>query len=373
MWATPRRVVVVLAVAALVAAGCGSGGGGDGTTTEQDLAAAQLAHGRELFAQRCSGCHTLSAAGARGSATDVHRQERTDGVNFDQRKVDEEAVLFALRNGGFGSRIMPANIVAGDDAKAVARFVATTSGAKAAATPDATLESPEARAMRSAPPAAGVEPVAKTSEASDPRFLRTAFDSAQALWERQLTEAGVPFRPAHLVFFHTEIHTPCGHQTVRTGPFYCPSGYGVYLNTDFFEALARAYGLNSGFAAGYVTAHEVGHHVQQLLGLHQRVAALDASDPAGANARSVKVELQADCYAGVWLHAVARAGELSDADVQDIVRAATVVGDDFQRNQAGADLAPETWTHGSSAQRVHWLEVGKTSGAPAACDTFTVG
>ncbi|MCW2985328.1 MAG: protein of unknown function zinc metallopeptidase [Conexibacter sp.] len=366
------RLASVVALMAVVAAGCGSSGSSGGKT-QQDAGTAQVARGRELFAQRCSGCHTLSAAGARGSATDVHRQERTDGVNFDRRKVDEEAVLFALRNGGFGSKIMPANIVTGDDAKAVARFVAGASGTKAAATPDATLESAQARTMRSAPSDSGVQPVAKTSEASDPRFLRTAFDSAQALWEHQLGGAGVAYRPAHLVFFHTEIHTPCGHQTVTTGPFYCPSGHGVYLNTDFFEALARAYGLNSGFAAGYVTAHEVGHHVQQLLGLHQRVAELNASDPAGENARSVNVELQADCYAGVWLHAVAAAGELSEADVADIVRAATVVGDDFQRNQAGAELAPETWTHGSSAQRVRWLEVGKESGAPAACDTFTVG
>jgi uncharacterized protein len=166
------------------------------------------------------------------------------------------------------------------------------------------------------------------------------------------------------------VDTACGHQTAQTGPFYCPAGHGVYLNTHFFDTLARTFGLRSPFAPGYVVAHEVAHHVQQLLGLHARVAAADAADPAGANNRSVRVELQADCYAGIWLHYVARAGQLSQADVDDILRAAAIVGDDFQRNKAGAELAPETWTHGSSAQRVHWLSVGKDTGRPGDCDTF---
>jgi predicted metalloprotease len=147
----------------------------------------------------------------------------------------------------------------------------------------------------------------------------------------------------------------------------------VYLNTDFFDALAHAYRLDSPFAPGYVTAHEVAHHVQQLLGVHGRVAAANAQDPAGQNARSVRVELQADCYAGVWLHAVARAGELSQDDVSDILTAAAIVGDDYQRNRAGRELAPETWTHGSSEQRVHWVTTGKLSGLPGDCDMFSAG
>jgi predicted metalloprotease len=169
----------------------------------------------------------------------------------------------------------------------------------------------------------------------------------------------------------TEIHTPCGVQTAEVGPFYCPPAKGVYLNTDFFTALSRAYDLRGGFAAAYVTAHEVGHHIQQLFGLHQRIAELDQSDPDGSSRRSIALELQADCYAGVWLHELQGAGQLSEDDINDIVKAAAVVGDDYQRNRAGADLAPETWTHGSSQQRVHWLGVGMQSGAPAACDTFT--
>jgi predicted metalloprotease len=173
-----------------------------------------------------------------------------------------------------------------------------------------------------------------------------------------------------VVIFHQAVDTACGHQTADVGPFYCPADHGVYLNPRFFAALGRRFGLTSPFAPGYVTAHEVGHHVQQLLGLHGRVAHANTQDPGGTNARSVRVELQADCYAGIWLHHIRRAGQLSDADITDILRAAAVVGDDFQRNVAGVELAPETWTHRSSEQRVHWVTVGKTTGLPADCDTF---
>jgi predicted metalloprotease len=193
------------------------------------------------------------------------------------------------------------------------------------------------------------------------------------MWRDEFHQAGAPYDDAHLIFFHTVVHTPCGVHDVNTGPFYCPAALGVYLNEDFFDALARAYGLSSPFAAAYVTAHEVAHHVQLLLGVHARVARENEDDPSGANGRSVLVELQADCYAGVWLHTVAQRGELSDADLEDILRAAAVVGDDYSRQRAGVELAPETWTHGSSAQRVHWLSVGYETGSPAACDTFSAG
>jgi uncharacterized protein len=357
----------VLAVLAVVVAAAGCGGGGSGETTGGQ---AQADRGKELFVQRCSGCHTLSAAGTRGSATDAHRSERTDGVDFDQRRVSHDDVLYALRNGGFGSKIMPRDIVTGDDAQAVAAYLAAASGRQAASAP-AQVESPQARKMKKALVASAPDPSAVAGDRADAGFLRDAFDSAQQLWQRQFAAAGSTYRPAHLVLFHTQVHTPCGVQSAQTGPFYCPAAQTVYLNTDFFDALARQHALRGGWAAGYVTAHEVGHHVQALLGVLQRAAQLDQQDPAGANARSVRVELQADCYAGVWLHEVAGSGRLTDADVEDILRAAAVVGDDFQRNQAGAPLAPETWTHGSSEQRVRWLTTGMRSGAPAACDTFS--
>jgi predicted metalloprotease len=238
---------------------------------------------------------------------------------------------------------------------------------------DADLDSPDVARMNAAPAGAAAGQVAAPPSGVSSGFLRAAFDSAQALWTEKFADAGLRYEPANLTFFHTAIDTECGRQSARTGPFYCPASHGVYLNTDFFDSLGRTFGLRSPFAPGYVTAHEVAHHVQMLLGLHARVAQANAQEPAGTNPRSVRVELQADCYAGIWLHYVARSGQLSDADVADILRAAAVVGDDFQRNRAGVELAPETWTHGSSAQRVHWVSVGKDTGLPADCNTFAPG
>jgi predicted metalloprotease len=240
------------------------------------------------------------------------------------------------------------------------------------AQPRSPIESEDAQKMTRAIPLTGApDPASSDATRADGAFLRASFDSAQELWRRQFAAARVHWVPGHLVLFHTQVHTPCGVQSPEVGPFYCPASATVYLNTDFFDALAARHGLQSGWAAGYVTAHEVGHHVQTLLGVLQRNAALERTDPAGANPRSILVELQADCYAGVWLHELKGAGALSEGDVQDIVNAAAIVGDDFQRNQAGAPLAPETWTHGSSEQRVRWLTRGMESGAPATCDTFS--
>jgi len=258
----------------------------------------------------------------------------------------------------------------GDGGSDAARPSADPANTRDRRTDGEDLDSPAVARMKAAPAGAAAAQINPPTSGISRAFLRAAFDSAQSLWGQKFADAGLRYEPAKLVFFHEAIDTPCGRQTARTGPFYCPAAHGVYLNTDFFDALGRRFGLTSPFAPGYVTAHEVGHHVQQLVGLHGRVAAANAQDPAGGNARSVRVELQADCYAGIWLHYVARAGQLSAADVADILRAAAVVGDDFQRNKAGADLAPETWTHGSSAQRVHWVSVGKRTGLPGDCNTF---
>ncbi|HET6505295.1 MAG TPA: neutral zinc metallopeptidase [Baekduia sp.] len=245
-----------------------------------------------------------------------------------------------------------------------------TTGAATTTAPDDTLTDTAAQEMDTAIETTAPDPSTSAATHATETFLRASFISAQDLWRRQFAAAGATYRPAHLRLFHHAVHTACGTQSAEVGPFYCPADETVYLNTTFFGALARAYNLRSGFAAGYVTAHEVGHHVQNVLGLLTAKAHADAADPAGANARSILTELQADCYAGVWLHELHGAGSLTNADINDIIRAATVVGDDFQRNQAGAPLAPETWTHGSSEQRVRWLTAGMRSGVPATCDTF---
>jgi uncharacterized protein len=202
-------------------------------------------------------------------------------------------------------------------------------------------------------------------------FLRAVFDDAQAMWKQEFAAAGIQYTPARITIFRDEVHTACGTQPSTVGPFYCPADHGVYLDSRFFDALGRQVGVRLGdFARAYVVAHEVGHHVQVLLGISHRVAVADQQDPAGKNARSVRVELQADCFAGIWKHSSYQRGELTAKDFEDALRAAAVVGDDFQQGQAGGTITPETWTHGSSAQRQHWLTTGFEQGTPSACDTF---
>jgi hypothetical protein len=203
-------------------------------------------------------------------------------------------------------------------------------------------------------------------------FLRAAFDDAEALWQREFREAALTYRPARLTIFSQHVNTACGPASAGLGPFYCPASFGVYLDPTFFAVLSRRVGVRIGdFAQAYVVAHEVAHHVQTLLGITKQKALADQQDPDGANARSVRFELQADCFAGVWMHSVYRRGQLTDADLQDALNAAAVVGDDFQERLAGQMRPREDWTHGSSAQRRQWLKTGFVEGRPAACDTFS--
>jgi predicted metalloprotease len=202
-------------------------------------------------------------------------------------------------------------------------------------------------------------------------FLTAVFDDVQSLWRREFEAAGVRYTPARLTIFRDGVDTACGAQSASVGPFYCPADHGVYLDTRFFDALSRRVGVRLGdFAQAYVVAHEVAHHVQFLVGTMQRVAEADQQDPAGENARSVRLELQADCLAGVWMHASYQRGQLSSADFEDALRAAAVVGSDFQQHLATGTVRPEDWTHGSSRQRQHWLTTGFEQGQPSACDTF---
>jgi predicted metalloprotease len=206
---------------------------------------------------------------------------------------------------------------------------------------------------------------------SERAFLSAVFHDAEALWEREFEAAGLEYSPAQLTIFQDQVHTACGTQSASVGPFYCPADRGVYLDTRFFDALGRTVGVRLGaFARAYVVAHEVAHHVQVLLGITGRVRAADQADPAGRNARSVRLELQADCFAGIWKHATYERGQLTGEDFADALRAAAVVGDDFQQRRATGTISPEDWTHGSSEQRQHWLTTGFEQGEPVACDTF---
>jgi predicted metalloprotease len=212
---------------------------------------------------------------------------------------------------------------------------------------------------------------AATETTQAPTTLRDVFDDAQEMWKREFEATGTSYTPATLTIFHHEIDTACGTQSSNVGPFYCPADHGVYLDKRFFDALGRAAGVQLGhFAQAYVIAHEIGHHVQALLGVLQRVHGQAETDPVGANARSVRLELQADCLAGIWKHSAYQRDQLTRTDLEDALRAAAVVGSDFQQKLAGGAVVPEQWTHGSSAQRRHWLTLGFESGQPNDCDTF---
>jgi uncharacterized protein len=219
-----------------------------------------------------------------------------------------------------------------------------------------------------APEPTGPPPGANTR---DPEaFVREVFDDVEGFWRQEFGMAGLHYRPARLTVFRDEVHTACGTQPAQVGPFYCPAGAGVYMDLRFFQALSARTGVALGdFARAYVVAHEVAHHVQTQLGIATRRAQADKRDPGGANARSVRFELQADCFAGVWMHSAYRRGEVSDSDIEDALRAAAVVGSDFQQFKSGSPIRPEDWTHGSSRQRRDWLTKGFEQGRPAACET----
>ena len=242
--------------------------------------------------------------------------------------------------------------------------------AAATATETPTARTSDLDLLPQAPQPSGSPPSSRG--ASRHAFLREVFDDAEALWQREFQSAGITYRPARLTIFSQQVHTACGTQPADVGPFYCPPSFGVYLDPTFFAALSRKVGVHLGdFAQSYVIAHELGHHVQTLLGIAQQKAAADQQDPAGTNARSVRFELQADCLAGVWMHSVYQRGELTDTDLAAALDAAAVVGDDFLQHAGGRTRPPEEWTHGSSAQRQRWLKTGFVEGRPASCDTFS--
>jgi len=216
----------------------------------------------------------------------------------------------------------------------------------------------------------GRVPSAAENEAAD--FVKVVLGSTEDVWTEVLPRAGRPYEPPRLVLFTDAVQSACGINGAAVGPFYCPLDSRVYLDLSFFGELDRRFGAPGDFAQAYVVAHEVGHHVQNLLGISERVHDQRTRlPPRESNQLSVATELQADCLAGVWAFHANRAGQLLEpGDVEEGMRAASAIGDDRLQQQARGRVVPESFTHGSSDQRVRWFKTGMASGRVADCDTF---
>ena len=198
------------------------------------------------------------------------------------------------------------------------------------------------------------------------QFVSFVLDDAQRTWQQILPG----YRKAKLVLFRDATPTACGTGETASGPFYCPGDEKVYLDLGFFDELRTRFGASGDFAEAYVITHEIGHHVQRLRGIEGQVRQLQESRPGQAKALSVRLELQADCYAGVWGHSTAQRNILEQGDVESALNAAASIGDDRIQQMSGRAAHPESFTHGSSQERVMWFKRGLDSGDLNACDTF---
>ena len=225
--------------------------------------------------------------------------------------------------------------------------------------------------FREMPPAGGGIDPSADPDAKLRDFVGFVVDDVQDSWARSFAEADRRYEPTRLVLFTQATTSGCGPASADTGPFYCPADRKVYLDLGFFRDLRSRFGAPGDFAQAYVIAHEFGHHVQNILGISGDVQRARQENPDQANELSVRLELQADCLAGVWAYSAYEENLLEAGDLEEGLGAAAAVGDDRLQSQAGGDVNPETWTHGSSEQRVEWFRRGYESGDPNTCDTFS--
>jgi len=213
-------------------------------------------------------------------------------------------------------------------------------------------------------------PLNDPKEQREVQFVSFVLDDAQNTWKQVLPKYGAQYRDAKLVLFRDAVNSGCGVAQSATGPFYCPADQKVYIDLGFYDELKQRFGAPGEFAQAYVLAHEVGHHVQKLVGIEAKVRRLQEQTPTQQNPPSVRMELQADCLAGVWAHSTQERQLLESGDVESALGAAAAVGDDRLQKMATGHVSPETFTHGSSQQRMNWFRKGLDSGTIAACNTL---
>jgi predicted metalloprotease len=214
------------------------------------------------------------------------------------------------------------------------------------------------------------DPVRDQQEKPLVDFVTFVLNDTQNTWSQVLPAQGVPYRHAKLVLYRDAYPSACGAAQSATGPFYCPEDEKVYIDLGFYDELKQRFGAPGEFAEAYVLAHEIGHHVQKLLGIEGKVRQAQQQNPQAANQLSVGLELQADCFAGIWGHSTQQRNLLDPGDVDSGLKAAAAVGDDRLQRMSRGTVNPESFTHGSSAQRTEWFQRGFQNGTLAECNTF---
>jgi predicted metalloprotease len=227
----------------------------------------------------------------------------------------------------------------------------------------------------SAPAMSQPDPARDQQEQPMVQFISFVLDDTQKTWDQVLPQqAGKPYRHAKLVLFRNYTQSGgCGGAESATGPFYCPGDEKVYIDLGFYDELSQRFGAPGQFAQAYVLAHEIGHHLQKIVGVENMVRRLQSGNPRMQNELSVKMELQADCLAGIWAHSTQQRNLLEQGDVQSALGAAAAVGDDRLQKMSTGHVSPDSFTHGSSAQRMQWFQKGFDSGSIASCNTFESG
>jgi len=214
------------------------------------------------------------------------------------------------------------------------------------------------------------DPARDAAEQHEKDLVSFVLDDTQKTWTQIFASRNLQYRHAKLVLFRDQIDSACGMAESATGPFYCPEDERVYIDLGFYDELKQRFGAPGEFAQAYVIAHEIGHHVQKQLGIEGKVMRLQQQDPSSKNALSVRLELQADCMAGIWGHSTDQRDILEQGEVQQGLNAAAAVGDDRLQRMSTGRVNPDSFTHGSSAQRTQWFESGFKSGNLDSCNTF---